>query len=441
MPHLIPSLADLLDGCAICFRHEVFQTFRLIVAAWALCPGPHTIAEVWQMTGLAAKRHHDLAYSLFHSARWDWDDVGKVLLLLIVARLIPAGAVWLAVDDTLAHKRGAKVAFGGFFLDAVTSTRRRKNFRFGLNWVVVGLVVQLPFRPDRYFCLPVAWRVYKKKGTAGHQKRTQLAAELARLVARCLPDRECWLVGDAAYLTAAVLKGRPDNLRVIGPLRWDAALYGLPPARQQGRRGPRPKKGERLPTPRQMIEDTARYPAAEREVSFLRRARRLRVQVVRDLLWYSGAGSAPVTLVLVRDAAGQWRDAALLATSADVSAELVITGYCRRWSLEVAFFDSKQFLGLHEPRVWSERSVERAHPMAWFVLSVTVLWYALAGRHGQQVCRERPWYKDKKGPALADMLGALRLQLWQGRITRTSGEPEAPSEALEMLVNALSAVR
>jgi hypothetical protein len=439
--HLIPSLADLLDGFGICFRQEAFQTFRLIVAAWALCPGPHTIAEVWQMTGLAAKRHHDLAYSLFHSARWDWDDVARVLILLIVARLIPAGAVWLAVDDTLAHKRGAKVAFGGFFLDAVTSTRRRKNFRFGLNWVVVGLAVQLPFRPDRYFCLPVAWRVYKKKGTAGYQKRTQLAAGLARLVAGCLPGRECWLVGDAAYLSAAVLKGRPDNLRVIGPLRWDAALYGLPPACPRGRRGPRRKKGERLPAPRQMIEDVARYPAAEREVSFLRQPRRLRVQVVRDLLWYSGAGSEPVTLVLVRDPAGQWRDAALLATSTDVSAEWVISGYCRRWSLEVAFFDSKQFLGLHEPRVWSERSVERAHPMAWFVLSLTVLWYALAGRHGRQVRRERPWYKDKKGPALADMLGALRLQLWEGRITRTSGEGEAAPEALQMLVNALSAVR
>jgi hypothetical protein len=393
------------------------------------------------MTGLAAKRHHDLAYSLFHSARSDWDDIGKVLLLLIVARLVPTGAVWLAVDDTLAHKRGAKVAFGGFFLDAVTSTKRRKNFRFGLNGVVVGLVVHRPFRPDRYFCLPVAWRAYKKKGMPGHQKRTALAAELARLVAGCLPERECWLVGDAAYLTAAVLKGRPANLRVIGPLRWDAALYGPAPARRPGQRGASRKKGDRLPTPRQMIEDAARYPAAEREVSLLKQARRLRVQVVRDLLWYSGAGSEPVTVVLVRDLAGPWRDAALLATSPGVSAEFVISGYCRRWSLEVAFFDSKQSLGLHEPRVWSERSVGRAHPMAWFVLSVTVLWYAVAGKEGPQVHRARPWYKEKRGPALADMLGALRLQLWQGRIASTSGEGEPVPQVLEMLVNSLSAVR
>ena len=441
MDQLIPTLAALLEGFADCFRQETFQTFGLIVAAWALCPGPHTISEVWQATGLAAKRHHDLAYALFSSARWDWDDLGKVLMLLIAAHLIPTGAVWLAVDDTLAHKRGAKVAFGGFFLDAVTSTKRRKNFRFGLNWVVLGLAVHLPFRPDRYFCLPVVWRVYKKKGTAGHCKRTRLAAELARRVAECLPDRECWLVGDAAYLTAAVLKGRPANLRVIGPLRWDAALYEPPPARRPGERGRARKKGERLPTPRRMIEDTEGYPASEMDMAFLTRRRRLRVQVVRDVLWYSGAGTEPVTLVLVRDAAGEWRDTVLLATSQDVSAAFVLGGYCRRWSIEVAFFDSKQFLGLHEPRVWSERSVERAHPMAWFVLSLTVLWYAVAGKDGRQVHRDRPWYTRKKTPTFTDMLGALRLHLWENRISGTSEGRTAAPEVLDMLVNWLSVVR
>jgi hypothetical protein len=190
-----------------------------------------------------------------------------------------------------------------------------------------------------------------------------------------------------------------------------------------------------------MLADTGRYPAVEREVGFLTQKRRLRLQVVREVLWYSGAGAEAVTLVLVRDVAGPWRDAVLLATSPDVSAEFVVTGYCRRWSSEVAFFDSKQFLGLHEPQVWTERSVERAHPMAWFVLSLTVLWYAVVGKEGPQVRRERPWYPRKKTPTFADMLGALRLQLWQQRITGTSGVGEPAPEVLEMLVNWLATVR
>lgn len=135
------------------------------------------------------------------------------------------------------------------------------------------------------------------------------------------------------------------------------------------------------------------------------------------------------------------RDEALLATSSDVSAEFVIAGYCRRWSVEVAFFESKQFLGLHDPQVWSAGSVERAHPMAWFVQSVTILWYAVAGRDGSGVQRDRPWYRTKKTPTFADMLGALRLQLWENHVSCRSGSDDDHAELLDSLNNWLAAVR
>ncbi len=122
MDQLIPSLAALVESFRDCFRIEVFHTFQVLIAGWIVCRGPHTISEVWQATGLAAKRHHDTAYAVFHSAVWEWDDLGMVLASLIVSHLIPGGVVWLVVDDTLCHKRGAKVAFGGIFLDAVLSS-------------------------------------------------------------------------------------------------------------------------------------------------------------------------------------------------------------------------------------------------------------------------------------------------------------------------------
>jgi hypothetical protein len=439
--HPIPALADLLREFVFCFRIEVFLTFRAVVVGWVVCPGRRTIAEVWQATGLAARRHHAAAYALFGSARWSWDDLSRVLVRLVVARLAPVGPVWLAVDDTLCHKRGAKVAFGGFFLDAVTSTRRRKNFRFGVNWVVLGVAVALPFRPDRSFCLPVAWRVYRKKGTPGHRPRTALAAELARLVAGWLAGRECWLAGDTAYLNAAVLKGRPDNLRVVGPVRWDAALYAGPPARRPGQRGPGRKKGDRLPTPRAMIDAPARYRPRYVEVRFPSGSRRLRVQVVRGVLWYTGAGADPVAIVLVRDPSGAWRDTALLATDPAADPASVIAGYASRWGIEVAFFESKQFLGLHDPRVRTGPSVERAHPMAWLVQTLTVVWYAGGGKDGPQVVRDRPWYRGRAGPTFADMLGALRLRHWESRIAGTSGPGDLAPDLKKWLANWLAAVR
>ncbi len=440
MDQLIPSLAALVETFRDSFHPQVFATFQTLIAGWIVCLGPHTISEVWQATGLAAKRHHDTAYAVFHSAVWEWDDLGIVLATLILTHLVPGGVVWIAVDDTLCHKRGAKVAFGGIFLDAVLSSKKHKTFRFGLNWVVLGIAVPIPMRSDRYFCLPVLWRLYRKKGQAGHKPRPQSAAELARKLAEANPDRTFWLVGDSAYVNTALLQGRPANLQVIGPIHWKAALFERPEPRQPKQKGASRKKGKRLPTPKAMIEDTATYPAELMEIAFPQVTRELRVQVIRDILWYRGSKTDPIAVVLVRDPLGQWRDEALVTTDPSASAAFVIQGYCRRWRVELAFFDSKQHLGLHEPRVRSERSVERAHPMAWFLESLVIVWYCVDGHRGSHVERDRPWYAKKLTPTFTDMLGALRLQMWEHKLYGESGEEVPSPECIRRLLHTLSAV-
>jgi DDE superfamily endonuclease len=440
MDQLIPSLAALVEAFRDGFHPQVFATFQSLIAGWIICLGPRTLSEVWQATGLAAQRHHDTAYAVFRSAACEWDDLGIVLATLILTHLIPGGVVWIVVDDTLCHKRGAKVAFGGIFLDAVLSSKRHKMLRFGLNWVVLGIAVPIPSRTDRYYWLPVLWRLSRKKGQDGYQTRSQAAAMLARQLAEANPDRIFWLVGDSAYVNATLLQGRPEDLQVIGPLHWKAALYGLPAPRQPKQKGASRTKGDRLPNPKAMIEDTTTYPAESLTIAFPKHTRQLRVQVIRDVLWYRGCKTEPVAVVLVRDPAGEWRDEALVATDPTVSAEFVISGYCRRWSVELAFFDSKQHLGLHDPRVWSERSVERAHPMAWFVGSLTILWYCMKGHEGSHVVKDRPWYTAKVTPTFTDMLGALRLQMWEYEVYGESGEEPPSPECIQSLLHKLAAV-
>ena len=108
--------------------------------------------------------------------------------------------------------------------------------------------------------------------------------------------------------------------------------------------------------------------------------------------------------------------------------------------MELAFLDSKESPGLHDPRVWSERSVGRAHPMAWFVGSLTILWYCVKGHEGSHVERERPWYEDKVTPTFTDMLSALRLQMWEYKICGESGDGPPLPESIERLLHTLSAV-
>ena len=91
--------------------------------------------------------------------------MGLVLATLILTHLIPGGVIGIVVDDTLCHKRGAKVAFGGIFLDAVLSSKRHKTLRFGLNWVVLGIAVPIPFRTDRLLLPAGALAALPQQGT------------------------------------------------------------------------------------------------------------------------------------------------------------------------------------------------------------------------------------------------------------------------------------
>ena len=160
----------------------------------------------------------------------------------------------------------------------------------------------------------------------------------------------------------------------------------------------------------------------------------MEIKTITDVCWYDTAGPQAVQVVVVRDPAGEWRDGALRCTDVTLAAAEVITGYCRRWSVAVAFADAKQMLGFQDPQVWSALAVERAAPMAWFVATLVVCWYAAAGQYGRQAQRHRPWYKGKETPTFADMLATCRLQLWQGWLRGESGSGADGQEKLAWLL-------
>jgi hypothetical protein len=435
MDQLTPSLFALLEAFRPCFRQEVFSAFRLMTAAWLVCLGRRTISRVWQTTGRSATQSHCPAYRLFSEAAWNWDEVCRILLVKLLCAFVPGSRVWLVIDDTLCHKRGASVAFGGIFLDAVLSSKRHKVFRFGTNWVTLGLIVELPFRKDRFFCLNVLWRVCTKKDKTKpgqHRTKPQLARAMVEMAASWLPGRRLVVLADRAYVGKALLKGLPDGVTAIGPIHNKAALTKPLPQGYKGRR----KIGEALTTPAEAFADE-RWAWQELLLRHPKGEKRLRIKVIGACCWYASAGQRPLSVVLVRDPQGEWRDEALLCGDPDLSAAEVVLGYLRRWSVEVAYCESKQLLGFHDPKVYSERAVSRAHPMAWFVGCLVVLWYAEVGHNERQAHSHRPWYKDKVSPTFADMLACLRLHLWTNWLGNgPGGREEKLAWLLEYLATA-----
>ncbi|HZD71766.1 MAG TPA: transposase [Actinomycetes bacterium] len=111
LPLSLPrSLADLLIAFAPCFTGPTMRTFQALVAGFPTQPGQRTVTRMLVGARLAGRRHHDLAYRFFATARWSADQLGLVLLELLVATLVPAGApLVLAVDDTLWRRSGRKL--------------------------------------------------------------------------------------------------------------------------------------------------------------------------------------------------------------------------------------------------------------------------------------------------------------------------------------------
>src|SRR5438067_2267240 len=115
-------------------------------------PGRRTVCGMLVGAGLSRLWHHSRAHWFFSHARWSAEQVGLVLVGLIVTGLLPAGVpVLVAVDDTLLRRSGRKVAGAAWCYDGARKGPKGGQTSWGTCFVVVGIVVTLPMC-DRPVC-------------------------------------------------------------------------------------------------------------------------------------------------------------------------------------------------------------------------------------------------------------------------------------------------
>jgi DDE superfamily endonuclease len=407
-PSLPRSLADLLIVFAPCFTAPTFRTFCARVTGFLAQPGRRTITGMLVGARLAGRWHHTRAHRFFAAARWSPDALGLLLVDLIATRVLDRQApLHLVVDDSLFRRSGRKVWGAGWHHDLLA--RGRKQVAWGNNWVVLGVLVRLPFLPQRAVCLPVLARLWRPHQPG--RSKLDLACALVALVAERDPDRRIHLVCDAAY-AGRTLRELPTRVAVTTRLRADAALYELAPP-HTGRPGRPRTKGDRLPE----LTVLAALVKVRWQQATVRCYDREQVVALAcwRCLWYGTFGRQPVQVVLVRPPGRvDGYDLALVSTDlAATSAELV-GRYADRWSVEVGFEEARQVAGVGQARNRTRLAVERTVPFGLVCLSLTVVWYALHGQPAVDIAARRaaaPWYQTKHAPSVADMLAALRRVL------------------------------
>ncbi len=427
---LVSSFGELALSFASVFTQPSFANFLTMLTGWVFCLDRHTATGLIVAAGATRKEHFSSFHRFFSRAVWNLDPLGRTVLRLAL-RFVPKPEVALfVVDDTLGRKTGRCIWGAGMHHDPLRSTPVRPVFSFGHSWVVLSIIVPLPFVSHRRFAIPILLRLYRKKlrkrkpgrpkgerkstGDATpneYRTRPELAVEMLRIAAEWLNGRRFRVVGDSEYSGKSVSRKLPETAGLVGRMPMNAALYAEPPAWKPGRPGRPRKKGERLPNPAELAK-SRKVRWTKTRVDIYGKSARVCLKSVRAL-WYNSAGTQLLNIVVVRDPSGKRRDDCFFTTDLSMKPTAIIETIAKRWSLEVTFRDAKQSLGFEEPQSRTRKAVERTAPMAMLLYGLTVLWYA---EHGEALRTKwfvkRPWYRKKRGPSFADMLATLRQASW-----------------------------
>jgi hypothetical protein len=253
----------------------------------------------------------------------------------------------------------------------------------GNKWVVLGLAFRIP-TTEQYLCVPLHAQL--QLPGKGQPSEADLARRLLDEVASWFPDRRLLLVGDGAYSAKNLLKDLNPRVRYVGFMRKDAELYELPPAVPAGtRRGPRRKKGPRLPAPQQVAKEadqpsagSSRWHWTRIQVDAYGQQRRFHV-VAFPALWPKVLGYRPLQVVVVRPLDEGFGEVYYFTTDVTGSAAWVVESYARRTLIEALFKSSKQVMDIQRPRHFCRQSIEKLAPWVWQMQSLVTLWYVTEG--------------------------------------------------------------
>jgi hypothetical protein len=183
------------------------------------------------------------------------------LLRLLVTRFAPEGELVFGLDDTIERRRGENLTAKGIYRDPVRSSHAHCVKASGLRWLCCMVLAKVSWAGSMWglpflTVLCPSERYHTERGRT-HQKLTERARQLIRLITRWLPDRQLIFVGDGSFAALELLHAvrHTPNAHMITRLRMDAELWNPAPARKPRQNGRPRVKGTRRPSPQQRLDD------------------------------------------------------------------------------------------------------------------------------------------------------------------------------------------
>lgn len=408
---IVTSFLAVLEQFRPALTQPSFENFVIIACGWVLTQGAHAVTGTLVATGVAGRRHHEAFHRFFSRGTWDPDVMGRLIFERLL-RYAGDGPLQVAIDDTLAPKKGPEVFGIGTHVDAVRSTRKHKAFCFGHCWVVLSVMVRVPFS-SRTWALPVLFRLYRNKTgcpKAEYAKKTELARQLIDVLVRWVGPRRIELTADGAYCNDTVMRGLADNVVLFGAMRPDAVLTEAPPEPRPGCAGRPCKRGRTLPKPLEIANDH-RIPWCTADAILYGRKTAVQYKTF-CAQWYRACGTRMLRIVVVKTSKGRVPFRVFFCTDTSVDVVRLLETYALRWGIEVFFREGKQLLGFADSSARKEEAVRRVAPFVGLLYTALVIWF-IEGAHqsGLATPPVRPWYAHKQGLCFADILRTARTAM------------------------------
>jgi hypothetical protein len=419
------------------FSTPTYQRFLVLVLAAVLTTGRRTITNLLRTVRSQAPGHVSSYHRVFSQRRWSTWELARALITFLLDRVVPPGPVLLAGDDTVTEHPGPRVFGKGRHRDGVRSTHSYTAYRWGHKWVVLSVLVKLPFA-TRPWALPVLVALYHPpEWDRVHGLRHKTPAHLARLLLarlmRWLPQHHFIFVGDSGYGTsesARFCHQHRRHLTLVSKFYGDAALYEPPPPRTRRTIGRPRVKGRKLPSPQEVVAQTRRrtrlavawYGGTSRDIEI----------VTGTGHWYRiGESLVAVRWVYVHDCTGTHRDAYLFTTALSLCPKQIVECYTRRWSIETTFQECREYLKLESTKCYGQQTVLRFTPCLFGLYTVVVLLY-LQLPDLLRLPILVSW-RGKATTTFADMITCVRRAIWQQWFFQTPATAEPFSKLSKSL--------
>src|SRR5512143_3985933 len=145
-PPAVPnSLTPWMAPFQRLFTQPTWRNALVLIAGTILTPGRRPVTAALSIMGLREAPGFTNFHRVLNRSRWSSRIGAKYLLAVLVASFVPQGPVVVGIDETIERRWGSNIKARGIYRDPVRSSHGHFVKARGLRWMVVMLLVPIPW--------------------------------------------------------------------------------------------------------------------------------------------------------------------------------------------------------------------------------------------------------------------------------------------------------